>query len=58
MGHVLVVSSTPSAILIDWCLAQLSLEGCHPATEGSRCRDSKPNISQAQYKNQTNQRVT
>jgi hypothetical protein len=31
------------SILKDQCLAQLSSEGNHAATDGNRCRDPQPN---------------
>ena len=38
----------PDDILLysDWCLAQLSSERPHPATDGNRCRDPQPNTRQ------------
>ena len=35
-------------MFIDWCLAQLSSERLHPATDGKRCRDPQPDIRQSQ----------
>ena len=35
------------AILIYWCLAQLSSERLYPATDGNRCRDLQLNIWQS-----------
>jgi hypothetical protein len=35
-------------MFIDGCLAQLSLEGCHAITDGSRCRDPQPNTRWSQ----------
>jgi hypothetical protein len=39
----------PNDILvsIDWYLAQLSLQGLHPETDGDGCRDPQPSIRQS-----------